>query len=317
MNLIDFSNCEYSNRHGLYAGNAGGKDGLIYNGANWVIKYPKTTRSMSGKNLASYTTSPLSEYIGSHIYEILGYPVHETLLGYRNNKIVVACKDFQEFPWILAEVRSLKNAANNEVSRLSDTDLPESATGDSVVLEELLFHFRYNEFLSSKDVQNRFWDCAIIDILIDNNDRNNGNWGLLINQSTGKRKLAPVYDNGNSFCNKLADECITPEMMNNDVDIIGKRTVYQYKEHMLSAKKLLQLDVPELKESIIRVVPKMQSGLQDMINLIMEIPQSYRGLLVCSKVRKEFYIRSLQVRLEKLLMPVYQSLAGDNKTNIF
>ena len=91
----------------------------------------------------------------------------------------------------------------------------------------------------------------------------------------------------------------------------------QFREHMLSAKKLLQLDVPELKESILRVVPKMQLGLQDMINLITEIPQSYRELLVCSEVRKEFYIRSLQVRLEKLLMPVYQSLVGENKTNVF
>ena len=43
-----------------------------------------------------YTTAPLSEYIGSHIYEILGYDVHCTILGYRNHKLVVGCKDFAE-----------------------------------------------------------------------------------------------------------------------------------------------------------------------------------------------------------------------------
>ena len=46
----------------------------------------------------SYVTSPLSEYIGSHIYEILGYDVHKTILGICNdgkrNKVVCACKDF-------------------------------------------------------------------------------------------------------------------------------------------------------------------------------------------------------------------------------
>ena len=46
----------------------------------------------------SYVTSPLSEFIGSKIYKILGYTVHETLLGIcfdgKRNKIVCACKDF-------------------------------------------------------------------------------------------------------------------------------------------------------------------------------------------------------------------------------
>jgi len=44
--------------------------------------------------LEKNSLTPLSEFLGSHIYAILGYPVHETLLGYRKGKIVVACKDF-------------------------------------------------------------------------------------------------------------------------------------------------------------------------------------------------------------------------------
>ena len=46
----------------------------------------------------SYVTSPLSEYIGSQIYKILGYEVHETILVVcfdgKREKIVCACKDF-------------------------------------------------------------------------------------------------------------------------------------------------------------------------------------------------------------------------------
>ena len=44
----------------------------------------------------SYSNSPVCEYIGSKIYEIVGLPVHNTILGTRNNKIVVACEDFLE-----------------------------------------------------------------------------------------------------------------------------------------------------------------------------------------------------------------------------
>lgn len=46
----------------------------------------------------SYVTSPLSEFIGSNIYKILGYDVHETLLGIcfdgKRYKVVCGCKGF-------------------------------------------------------------------------------------------------------------------------------------------------------------------------------------------------------------------------------
>ena len=51
-----------------YGGHAGSKKGIIYNNENWFIKFPKSTKSME-KVAISYTTSPLSEYIGSKIYE--------------------------------------------------------------------------------------------------------------------------------------------------------------------------------------------------------------------------------------------------------
>ena len=38
-------------------------------------------------DVLSYMTAPLSEYIGSHIYEILGIDVHQTILGIRNGKL--------------------------------------------------------------------------------------------------------------------------------------------------------------------------------------------------------------------------------------
>lgn len=45
-----------------------------------MVKYPKSTKLMNVDGM-SYTTSPLSEYIGSQIYKILGYDVHETIQG--------------------------------------------------------------------------------------------------------------------------------------------------------------------------------------------------------------------------------------------
>lgn len=64
-----------------------------------MIKFPESTKDFMGRqkknaHFPSYTASPLSEYIGSQIYQSLGIPVHETMLGIRDNKLVVACKDF-------------------------------------------------------------------------------------------------------------------------------------------------------------------------------------------------------------------------------
>ena len=77
MYLIDFNECQENNK--AYGGMAGSKLGIIYQGEDWILKFPKSTKGMR-KTEISYTTSPLSEYIGSHIYQILGYPVHETKL---------------------------------------------------------------------------------------------------------------------------------------------------------------------------------------------------------------------------------------------
>ena len=85
MKIYDFNNCKISDRNGIYGGMAGSKEGIIIDNEYWFIKYPQSTRSMQNVEL-SYTSSPISEYLGSHIFRVLGYDVHETLLGIRNDK---------------------------------------------------------------------------------------------------------------------------------------------------------------------------------------------------------------------------------------
>ena len=81
--LIDFTNLPYSNKH--YGGNAGLKRGVIIDDKNWLLKFPQETSTFDNVTI-SFTTSPLSEYVGSHIYQLLGYTAHNTMLGYFSNK---------------------------------------------------------------------------------------------------------------------------------------------------------------------------------------------------------------------------------------
>ncbi|RHK24089.1 hypothetical protein DW072_09100 [Bifidobacterium adolescentis] len=55
MALIDFEGCEKSRR--FYAGNAGRKIGVVWNGGNWILKFPGPTGRLQG-SVPSYTTAP-------------------------------------------------------------------------------------------------------------------------------------------------------------------------------------------------------------------------------------------------------------------
>ena len=66
MEIVNFDNCKENTRR--YGGMAGLKAGIIYNNENWILKFPKSTKNFNTQEV-SYTTAPLSEYIGSKIYK--------------------------------------------------------------------------------------------------------------------------------------------------------------------------------------------------------------------------------------------------------
>lgn len=222
---------------------AGDKDGIIYENSPWIVKYPKSGKFMHTQNI-SYVSSPLSEYIGSHVFELLNIPVQETKLGNRHHKVVVGCKDFRQKGQLLSEIKQIKNGANAELSDRLEQELHHSFTGERVNLNELILHLEHNPILKRvPDVTKRFWNTALVDALIDNSDRNNGNWGLLQIEDTDQYQLAPVYDNGKAFSSKASDEQIKSYLGQPDLAerLTSGRTAYDWNGKILSNKKLIQL----------------------------------------------------------------------------
>jgi len=314
--LIEIRNLdsyELSDRAGTYGGKAGLKDGILIDGEYYIVKYPKTTKSMNVKYM-SYTTAPLSEFIGSRIYEILGVPVHKTMLGIRNGKLVVACKDFCETEGALREIRTIKNQANPYLAHMLERDFSSTGSKHCVDLEEIMLHLKHNDILKNvPGINERFWDCTVIDCLINNNDRNNGNWGVLRKADTFQ--LAPVYDNGAAFSNKVSDKKIEKCLMSEQSllssalnGVSGYSVIKNGKEHVLTSREFMKLDIPELDEAIIRNVPLIKDNLQHIRNFFDEIPESYDNIYVCSKARREFYYRGLEARLNKILIPKYEKI---------
>lgn len=139
IEIINFTDYALSDRDLQYAGRAGEKRGIIYNGDYWFLKFPKNTIGMNRVTGISYVTSPLSEYIGSHIYEILGYDVHKTILGICNdgkrNKVVCACKDFikDDTNEILIPYTALRNDTNPLIMERNDKSILSASNINEII----------------------------------------------------------------------------------------------------------------------------------------------------------------------------------------
>lgn len=314
MEIFDFSECKYSNRNGSYGGAAGDKDGILINGEPWIAKYPKSNEGMSRNDKLSRTTqTPLSEYIGSHIYGLLGYPVHETLLGIRKGFVVVACKDFCDEKTRLLEMRTLKNIHISEMNQKFQLDLHETSDDHLVDLNELFLHFELNPEISKiKGVAERFWDQVVIDGLIGNNDRNNGNWGILA--CGEKRELAPIFDNGASFYPKKSTLAIQQLLKLPESDQARNNSNIQEPftldgEHHLNYKSMLELDakkipvvqVEDLRKSICKNVALVEQNLSSIVDFIKSIPNEYNGYEIITEPRREYYLKSFITRFEEVL----------------
>ncbi|MEG0329970.1 MAG: CtkA family protein [Longicatena sp.] len=314
--IFNLNECEISDRNGMYGGMAGSKEGILLDNEYWIVKYPKSTKVMNVNDL-SYTTSPLSEYIGSHVYEILGYDVHKTILGERNNKIVVGCKDFCKSAGDLRELRTLKNIYNEQLEQLLEVELDETSSSHLVDLKELLIHLDNNPVLSAvPELKTRFWDCVVIDGFIKNNDRNNGNWGLLYEDK--KFKISPIFDNGACLSPKLNDNKISEILSDEDKFLnssLNVLTAYGLNGHQLNLNKMFELSNPELDQAVLRVYPKILEKIDEIASMINSIPNKYKNLTVCSDERKMFYIKGMQARLENTLETEYKNIVFSKDIN--
>lgn len=320
IKIYDFSNNELSYKNGSYGGAAGSKDGIVINGEEWMIKYPKSLSQMEGEN-ASYSTAPLSEFLGSHIYSILGYDVHDTMLGIRNNKLVVACKDFATDRKMLLEIRTIKNHVNSELFDIAEKRGLGSSETHIVDLNELMLHLDKNPILANiEGIKQRFFEQAIIDVFINNNDRNNGNWGIIREKGKNDR-LAPIFDNGGSFSTKMSEKKILKMTYSHEIknNVLNVLTAYGENEHKFNAKKFFSKVEGDacFQNAIVRVTENIKAHMDDILSLLDSIPEhvedkNKRVYEVCSGIRKNFYKYQLKTRFENLLMPECEKVKRHN-----
>ncbi len=285
MSPIDFTKLKRRNK--MYAGANGNKISVLYEGEQYMLKFPPAPTK--NKDM-SYSNSCFSEYLGCRIFEMIGIPVQKTLLGTfmvkGREKVVVACRDFTRPEVVLQDFGSLKN-------QMIDSE----RSGYGTELSDILNTFEEQKVIDGTLLSERFWDMFIVDALIGNWDRHNGNWGFLYNAVTDEMKLAPVYDCGSSLYPQADDrlmERILAEKREREYRIFEIPT----SAIVINGKRIKYFDfISSLQNegcnrSLMRIVPRIDMG--QLQKLIENTP-------FISELQKNFYYTMLAERKEKIL----------------
>lgn len=290
--MIDFTHLPVRNK--TYAGANGSKISVMYNNELYMLKFPAVP---SRNKDMSYANGCISEYIGCHIFESLGISVQETLLGtYEINgktKIVVACKDFTASGEILQDFASLKNTIIDSIHN-----------GYGTELDDILMTIDEQNAMDPKALKEWFWDLFIVDALIGNCHRHNGNWGFLYNSATDEIRLAPVYDCGSCLFLQ-ADEEIMKRVLADQAEIDLRVFEIPLSGIKINGKKIRyfdfisSLEYEDCNAALKRIVPKI--NMEKINQIIDETPY-------LSKTQISFYKTMLKARKEMILDFSYQKL---------
>lgn len=291
--MLNISNVKQNLK--LYGGAAGQKIGVTIDGEDWLVKFPGILKNKEMKNVvSSYSNSPVCEYIGSHIYEFLGIPVHETKLAIRDDKVVVMCKDFtqQKRLYHFSEIKVTFEPA------FVDLDGNES-DGCGTDIDEALFVIRnHPNFESVERVEERFWEMFIVDFIIGNPDRNNGNWGILVEND--KVELAPVFDNGNCLNDKWDDVKMQRFLEDESLlkgEAYGAKICF-YTHHGKRVKPYSYL-MHTTEEKCLDVMANVLN-IWEANNVNQHIEELLNSIDILSSTQKKFITTIISLRVKKL-----------------
>lgn len=299
--MPDFTNCKRLYDR-VYNGANGKKIAIEYEGEPYMLKFPP-----SGENKPtelSYTNGCISEHISSTIFNMVGIPAQKTILGTfevgGKNRIVCACKDFTADGSRLFDFCSIKN-----------TVIDSEHGGTGTELSDILDTIEKQQYIDPTILLKHFWNVFVVDALLGNFDRHNGNWGFLYYNATKTATLAPVYDCGSCLLPQ-ADERIMNTVLNNDDELNARIYRFPTSAIKVDGRKINYYDFLQAAENqdcndaVMRMVPRI--NMDEICAFIEEVP-------FLDATQKKFYQVYLVARHQRIIEPAYVHLLEQQRVS--
>lgn len=278
--MLDYSRYPDGNRY--YSG-AERKKSILISEKPYLVKFQKKSRE-------GLRFNHVSEYLGSHIFSLLGIETQETFLGTYKDENVVVIQDFLGEDEVFVPFNGVGDSSLEQ-----DKEKYQYSYED--IIEMLQANVKLTDVEQTIDL---FWDMFIIDALIANFDRHGSNWGFI--KKDNKYRLSPVFDNGSSLFPQLnTDEKIEAVLGNQEE--IDKR-IYKFPTSQVKYKGkkssyyeiISSLAFEECNNALVRIVERID------FDKIYKLIDSVENI---SEKRKEFYKIILEQRYEKILLKSY------------
>ena len=281
--MLDYSKYPPSDRY--YSG-AEKKKAILISGIPYIVKFQKKSRE-------GLRFNHVSEYLGSHIFSLLGIDTQETNLGICDGENVVVIRDFLGEDEVFVPFNGV-----------GDSSLEQDKEKYQYSYEDIISMLQDNVKLTNVEKTiDLFWDMFIIDAFIANFDRHGSNWGFI--KKNNQYRLSPVFDNGSSLFPSLnTDEKIEAVLYNQEeID----RRIYEFPTSQVKYngqkssyyKIISSLEFEECNHALERIVSRID---------FERIDKLIDSVKCISPIRKEFYKTILRQRYEKILLESYNRL---------
>ena len=300
---IDFTSCRRLLGK-AYNGANGKKIAVEYDGRQYMLKFPPS--GVQKPTDLSYTNSCISEHLGSSIFNMLGISAQYTLLGVftvnGKEKVVCACGDFTADGKTLYDFCSVKN-----------TVIDSEHGGSGTELSDILESIEKQQFVNPEKLLEHFWNVFVVDALLGNFDRHNGNWGFLYDSKTDTAEIAPIFDCGSCLLPQ-ADEKVMRNVLNNEDELNARIYRFPTSAVKLDGQKinyydfLMSGEYDDCDEAIVRIVPRID--MEKIEQLINETPY-------ITDLQKDFYKAYINARYEKILLSAYEQVSSQGFSQSF
>ena len=290
--MIDFTNCRIVPGR-VYNGANGSKIAVEYDQEVYMLKFPPS--GVKKPTELSYTNSCISEHITSSVFNLLGIQAQETMLGTftvkGKTKVVCACKDFSVSGKRLFDFCAIKNT-------IIDSD----SNGSGTEMEDIMDTIDRQQYVTPQVLREHFWNVFVVDALLGNFDRHNGNWGFLYDDNKNEAEIAPIYDCGSCLLPQ-ADEKVMQKVISNEAELHAR--IYQFPTSAIkqNGRKINYYDFisrtenGDCNEALKRIVPRI--NMKEIEELVDSTPY-------ITDLQKEFYKLYIQKRFELIIRPAYE-----------